>query len=77
MRIRVKKIYTVFGYQFETLDKAKRFLADRIGEVVDKNTSSCIHPGDRLAVNSAILKSAPELIDLLSAYVGEVDDDTD
>jgi hypothetical protein len=56
--------YLTMGKEFDSLEKAKQFRYDRVGEFMDK-APVLLGPGDRIKIADYITKNRKELCKLL------------
>ncbi len=77
MQIQTSTVFHIGGATFDSEAKARQWLADQVGRIIDKALSDAgavTGPKTALQVNAAMLSNAAVLAVLLSAYAAPVSD---
>jgi len=77
MQIQSRTVYSIGSFDFDSEDKARDYLYDRIGETMDKALSEYgagnLGPKERIAIVDCIIKSRVKLESLLNIYNSPVE----
>lgn len=78
MQIERVDVYRIRGQSFESEAKAREWIADQIGERMQRaiRAQGCVlHPRDEIRIVDAVLANTATLLPLLGAYVAPVEND--